>query len=379
MTCLEAASRVVERVREAHSLQRGLRHAADRLRRLDAERVEHGRHHVDRVRVLGADLAARAHPVRPGEDERVGRAAAVGLALPAPERRVAGPRPAPRVVVVGRRPAEVVDVAEVVLEALRHHVEEAHLVERAADAALGGGAVVGDDHDQRVVELADLLERVEHAAEVVVAVGDEARVDLHHPRVQPALVGGQRRPLRHVGVARRQLGVGGQQPELLLAGEHGLAVGVPAAVELAGVAVGPFARGVVRRVRASGRVVHVERLLGRVDVRVEQEPDRLVGEVLAEVVAVLRALRLGDRPVVERQVRIPLVGLAAEEAVEALEAAAERPAVERAGGRCSPPPGRGATCRGRTCCTPRERASRGASRSRTACARRSPDSRSRAP
>ena len=40
---------------------------------------------------------------RPVDDERVGRAAAVDLLLPAPERGVAGPRPAPRVVVV--RPA----------------------------------------------------------------------------------------------------------------------------------------------------------------------------------------------------------------------------------------------------------------------------------
>jgi hypothetical protein len=50
---------------------------------------------------------------------------------------------------------------EVVVEALGHVVEEQHLVERAGGPALGGGAVVGDDHDQGVVELADLFERVE--------------------------------------------------------------------------------------------------------------------------------------------------------------------------------------------------------------------------
>ena len=78
-------------------------------------------------------------------------------------------------------------------------------------AALGRRAVVGDDHDQRVLELADVLERVEDPAEVVVGVRDEAGEDLHHPRVQPALVGGQRRPFRDVGVARRELRVGGQK------------------------------------------------------------------------------------------------------------------------------------------------------------------------
>ena len=141
---------------------------------------------------------------------------------------------------------------EDVLEALRHLVEEAHLVERAGDAALGRRAVVGDDHDQRVVELADLLERVQDAAEVVVGVLDEPGEDLHHPRVEPPLVGGQRRPLGHVGIARRELGVGGQEPDLLLIREHGLAVGVPAHVELALVVVGPLLRDVVRRVAAPG-------------------------------------------------------------------------------------------------------------------------------
>ena len=211
-----------------------------------------------------------------------------------------------------------------------HLVEEQHLVEGAGDAALGRGAVVGDDHDQRVVELADLLERVEDAAEVVVGVRDEAGVDLHHPGVEAPLVVGQRVPLGHVGIARRELGVRRQQAELLLAREHRLAVGVPARVELALVAVGPLLRHVVRSVRRAGRVVHEERLLGRVDVRVEDQLDRVVGQVLAEVVALLRRPRLRDRRVVLGQVGIPLVRLAAEEAVEALEPAAERPAVERA-------------------------------------------------
>jgi hypothetical protein len=189
-------------------------------------------------------------------------------------------------------------VREVVLEALGHLVEEAHLVEGAGDAALGRGAVVRDHHDQRVVELADLLERVEQAPEVVVAVGDEPGEDLHHPRVQAPLVGGQRRPLGHVGITRRELRVRGHQPELLLAREDLLAVDVPAFVEGAGVAVGPLARDMVRRVRAAGRVVHEERLLGRVDMRVEDVLDRLVREVLAEVVAVIGQARLLGRAVV---------------------------------------------------------------------------------
>ena len=63
---------VVEGVGEADALDRRLGDAPDRGGRLDAEQVEHGRHHVDDVRVLGADLAPRLDPLRPGDDERVG-------------------------------------------------------------------------------------------------------------------------------------------------------------------------------------------------------------------------------------------------------------------------------------------------------------------
>jgi hypothetical protein len=201
------------------------------------------------------------------------------------------------------------------------------------ETPLGRGAVVGDDHDDRVLELADLLERVQDAAEVMVGVVHEAGEDLHHPRVEPPLVVGQRVPLGHVGIAWRQGCLRWEEPQLLLACEHGLAVRVPAAVELALVAVGPLLRHMVRSVPGAGGVVHEERLFGRVDVRVAHELDRVVGEVLAEVVSVLRRARLRDRGVVLRQVGIPLVRLAAEEAVIALESPAQRPAMKGSGRR----------------------------------------------
>ena len=99
--------RVDEGLGEAHALDGRLGHAADRGRRLDAEQVEDRRHHIDDVRVLRADLSACLDTDGPGDDERVGRAAAVGFALPAPERRVAGPRPTPGIVVEVVGPADL--------------------------------------------------------------------------------------------------------------------------------------------------------------------------------------------------------------------------------------------------------------------------------
>ena len=133
----------------------------------------------------------------------------------------------------------------------------------------------------------------------------------------------QRVPVGHVGVVPRQLGVGGNDAEFLLAGEGPLPVGVPAVVERARVPVRPFLGDVVRRVRRAEAQVQVERL-GRVDLLgVGDELDRLVDQVLAEVVALLGRARRLDLVVVVHQVRIPLAGVAAEEAVEALEAAAQ--------------------------------------------------------
>jgi hypothetical protein len=147
--------RVVEGMSERDTLERRLGDPANGLRRIEPERIEHRRDHVDGVRVLAADLAARADPRRPRDHERIGGPAPVRLALPAAERAVAGPGPAVGIVVVGVGPTELVDLRQVVLEALRDHVEEEHLVERTRRTALGRGAVVGDDHDQRVVELAE--------------------------------------------------------------------------------------------------------------------------------------------------------------------------------------------------------------------------------
>ena len=227
-------------------------------------------------------------------------------------------------------------------------VEEPPLVELAVRAALAARAVVGDHDDDRVVELARLLEVVEDPAEAVVPVGDVAGEDLGHAREQPLLVGAQRVPRPHgvergprlavgtralrlaVRVDRRELGAFGQQPQLDLAREDAGADRLVALVEPALVLVGPLQRHLVRRVAGLRREVHEERLVGVDHLRVADELDRLVREVVGDVVAVLGPARRVDLVVVVDEVGIPVVRLAAEPAVEALEPAPERPpALER--------------------------------------------------
>ena len=267
---------------------------------------------------------------RPGDDERVAGAAPVGLPLPPAERRVPGPRPAPRVVVEVLGAADLIDQLEAFLQRLLGVVEELRLVGGPGGAALGAGAVVGDDHDQRVVQLPELAQELDQPPDLVIGVGQEASEDLHHPAVQAAGGRGQRRPVGHVGIVPRQLRVRGYDAEFLLPGEHLLPVGVPAIVERARVPVRPFLRHMMRRVGGAEAQVQVERL-GRVDLlSVGDELHRLVDQVLAEVVALLGRARRLHLVVVVHQIRIPLAGVTTEEAVEPLEAAPERPPVIRA-------------------------------------------------
>ena len=80
-------------------------------------------------------------------------------------------------------------------------------VDRSGGATLRAGAVVRDEHDEGVVELTDLLEEVEEAADVMVRVLEEAGIDLHHPRVQLAFIGSQTVPALYVRiVAGQQIG-----------------------------------------------------------------------------------------------------------------------------------------------------------------------------
>ena len=165
-------------------------------------------------------------------------------------------------------------------------------------------------------------------------MGHEAGEDLHVAGVEPLLVLRQGRPLGDPRGARGEHGVLGDHPGGDLTGEDLLAVGLPAVVEGAAVGLDPLRGDLVRCVRGAGGQVGEERLAGRRLLLVLDHPDRLVDEVLGEVVALLGGRRRLDVVVVADQLRRPLAGLGAEEAVVLLEADAQRPPVEgtRGGG-----------------------------------------------
>ena len=130
-------------------------------------------------------------------------------------------------------------------------------------------------------------------------------------------------------IDRRKLGVGRDDPELLLIGEGLLADRLVAHVEPALELLDPLFRRVMGCVAGTRRVVEEERLLRRDRLRVADELQRLVRDVLGEVVALLRRPRLVDGMVVVHEIGIPLVRLGAEEPVPALEPSAARPVPPR--------------------------------------------------
>ena len=165
----------------------------------------------------------------------------------------------------------------------------------------------------------------------MVGVLQETGKHFHHAGIQPFLLSGEAVPVRHIGVVAGEHGAFRDDAQLLLAREGVLAVGVPAAIEFALVFVGPFLRHVVGRMHGAGAEVHEEGFVGRHLLGVGDHRPGLRHQIGGEVVALLRRGRRFHLAVVLHQLRVVLVRVAAEEAVEALEAPAQGPAVVGAG------------------------------------------------
>ena len=297
---------------------------------------------VDHVCELGAQLTCIGDASWPVQDHGVAGPAEVRADLLAPlERRVPGPGPGRRVVRRHDRRAPRIDPAIALRELELHLVGERdavlhrQLVERAGDGALHAGAVVAPDpDDQRVVELAKFVDRIDHPADVVVGVLGIAGVDLHLAGVERLQPVGHVLPRWERLVARGQLRVGGDDAELLLTSEDLLAQPVPALVELALVPVRPLLRDVMRRVAATGRVVDEERLASILGADPVQPLDGLVRHGVGEVVRVLLVVELGGRAddlLVLGQARVILARPTTEDPVEVVEPPPVRPPVERTG------------------------------------------------
>ena len=321
-------------------MHRLLLDAVDGARCGDPRDLEDRGCHIDHVGELRAQPSCIGDPIGPMHDQGITGTAEVRADLLAPpERRIPGPGPGSPVVRRHDRRAPLFDPAVALRELELHLVGERdavlhrQLVERTGDGSLHARAVVAPDpDDQGVIELPELLDRIDHPPDVVVGVLGIPGVDLHLAGIERLQPVGHVVPCRECLVAGGQLGVGGDDAELLLTSEGLVTEPVPSLVEHALVPVGPLLFHVMRSMTAAGRVVGEERFASVLGTDPVEPLDRAVGHGVGEVVRivlVVERLRRPDDLLVLSQAGVPLARAAPEDAVEVVEAPAVRPTVER--------------------------------------------------
>jgi hypothetical protein len=167
-------------------------------------------------------------------------------------------------VTVRERPAHFVIVLQHFRNRFRYAVEVRHLVEQACHAAFGAGAVVANRvEDERVVELADILESLDQAAGLIVGILTEPGEYFHLAGEEFSFV---RRQLAQSLIASgsgASLVPAGTTPSLICRASVSSRIFVPSLIEFAFVLRDPLFRDVMRCVSGAGREVDEERLVGR--------------------------------------------------------------------------------------------------------------------
>ena len=179
-----------------------------------------------------------------------------------------------------------------------------------------------------------MRQRTDQAADLRVGVVEEAGECFLEASRELLVILGHVVPRVDAGIAGCELRVGGQEAALDLVGMPLGAGEVPPLVERAAVLREVLRRRLVWRVRGAEREVEEERTVGPDGLRVVHELDRVIDEVLAQVVPVGRGFRRVHVVVVVHDLGMELIGLAVEEAVEPIEAALARPLVVRTRGGC---------------------------------------------
>ena len=273
--------------------------------------------------------AALRHPLRPMHDQRHPHPAPVCVLLVPLQRRIPCLRPAPRIVRRRARPADLMQPRLHLLQIVRLRLKQPRRVRQPQRSALLRRPVVSRQNHDRVLQPPRLLQIRQQPPHLRVGVLQKARKRLlQRARERPRLCR-HFRPRLHPRIARRQLRALRNHPQLQLPREPLLPHLVPAHVELPAVLLDVLRRRLMRRVRRPRREIQEERL-PRIDrLLIAQKAHRAIDQILRQVVALLRPLRRIDVVIVVDQLRVELIRLSAQKAVEAVETALQRPLLER--------------------------------------------------
>ena len=214
----------------------------------------------------------------------------------------------------------------------RNAIEGGELVRRAVEHPFGARTVVARDvDDQSVVELAHVFDRLDDAADLVVGVGKVGAKDIGLFDEKLLLDKPERIPIGSSFGQGVNWALAGMMPSRFWLAKI-VRESCSSRLEQVHVAdlLDPLRCRVMRRVRSARHVIDEEWLLGRDRLDLLHVLDRLVGHGRGQVPARLALEGVDGRRIAE-QVRLPLAGVTADEAIEILETHAVRPLVEGPG------------------------------------------------
>ena len=324
----------IKRVGKTRTLDRCLLDAVYRFGCRNAGGLENCRYDVNHMAELLAQAALILDACRPRNGHVLANTSEFrGVLLEPGKRCIKGPRPARRHVVVSLLGAP--DVIPFHLIGYRHlvdAVEPRDFVRRAHRATFGAGTVVAVDiDDERVVELAHVLNSLNDASDFAVVVSGKRGENFHLLDEELLLLGCQIIPVfEDIRWPRLQPGILRDHAELLLVFKNLLAKLVPAHVKDVHVVdlLYPFLGRMMWSVCSSRRVFQEKRFVGYRLVNAIQVIDGIVGHSGDQIPFRLTLEWINLCGVAEK-IRLPLVRITTDEAIEILEAHAGRPLIER--------------------------------------------------
>ena len=244
--------------------------------------------------------------------------------------------------------ADVVEPRDRVVEILAHAVELAHLVEHAERAALLAGAIVRHHDEQRVVEQVQFASEMRrdgqsaHRCDSSIAANASCRRAAKIRSFSDSAAHGLTPGL--CGASRVSLGT---IPNCFCRREPFIAHCVPTGIEPSAILIEIALRRLMRRMRraeSAGR----ERTDARAPTTsVANETHRAIDHVLGQVITLGHRARRIDEVIVGGQLRIELIGLALQKAVDTDRSRAAAASCAAVPPRCIPPSAPDATCRPR--------------------------------
>ena len=184
--------RISEGVTHRNTLNWRLLESLDRTRRFDATTIEDRRYQIDAVMVLithaSGDLL---HLLWPGNNQWIRHATLKRVTFKHLVRSVEGPGPSSRVMRIRIRTTQQVDLLQILLKIVRPVVEELVFIDGALRTTFAARPVIRHNQNNRVFELAGLLQIIDQPSQFVIGVAGKACVVFSHTREQSFLIGGE--------------------------------------------------------------------------------------------------------------------------------------------------------------------------------------------